>query len=81
MANLMNSAQFMMEANSQPNMMQVAQQAMQNPAAFEEQFRRMNPQAYQQALQIRNSPNAQSIVMQMVRDRGINPNIFKILHL
>lgn len=81
MANLMNNAQLMTEANSQPNMMQIAQQAMQNPTAFEEQFRRMNPQAYQQALQIRNAPNAQSIVMQMVRDRGINPNIFKILQL
>lgn len=57
------------------------QQARQNPAAFEEQFKRTNPQAYQQAMQIRNSANPQAVIRQMAQSRGVNPNILKMLGL
>lgn len=55
------------------------QQIRQNPQAFEEHIRNSNPQAYQQALQIRNSQNPQAIIMQMMQSRGINPNILRML--
>lgn len=57
-------------------------QAMQNPRAFEEQVRRNNPQAYQRAMQIRNSvANPQQVIMQMAQQRGINPNVFRMLDI
>lgn len=71
----LDNAQF----NSAPDLMQIAQQARQNPRAFEEQFARANPQAYQYALQIRDSANPQALIMQMVQARGINPNILRVL--
>ena len=55
-------------------------QAKQNPKAFEEHVRRTNPQGYQRAIQIRNSMvNPQQAVMQMAQQRGINPNIIRML--
>lgn len=61
---------------------QALNQARQNPRAFEEAFKRNNPQAYQQALQIRNSfINPQQAVMQLAQQRGINPNILRMLDL
>lgn len=70
--------------NSQnsPNLAQVLNQAKRNPQAFEEQFKRNNPYAYQQALQIRNSfANPQQAVMQVMQQRGINPNILRMLDM
>jgi uncharacterized protein YllA (UPF0747 family) len=64
-----------------PNLQQMLMQARQNPKAFEEQFKRENPQAYQQAMQLRNSGNARSAVMQMLQAKGINPNIIQMLGL
>lgn len=65
-----------------PNLFDIANQARQNPRAFEEYFRRNNPQAYQRALQIRNSvANPQEVVLQMAQQRGVNPNILKLFNL
>jgi hypothetical protein len=63
------------------NMEQLIQQIRQNPSAFEEQIRINNPQAYQMALQIRNSQNPQAIIMQMMQQKGFNPNILNMLGL
>ena len=80
MPNLMDKASFNeIRQESLPNFQQMVMQARQNPKAFEEQFKRANPQAYQQAMQIRNSGNARSAVMQMLQARGINPSILKML--
>ena len=59
----------------------LANWAKQNPQQFEDYIKRNNPQAYNRALQIRSSTNPQAIIMQMVRDGGINPNIMRILGL
>jgi hypothetical protein len=66
-------------ATSSNNLMDIIQRARQNPRAFEEQVRQMNPQAYQQAMQIRNSANPQALIMQMAKSRGINPGILQML--
>lgn len=84
MPNLMDNAPFSAQAlpvNNVQMLQQMLAQARQNPAAFEEQLRRTNPQAYQQALQIRNSGNPQYAIMQMLQARGINPNILQMLGL
>lgn len=56
--------------------------ARQNPRAFEEHVRQTNPQAYQRACQIRNSVvNPQEAVLQLAQQRGINPNVLRMLNL
>lgn len=55
------------------------QQARQNPQMFENYIKQMNPQGYQQALQIRNSANPQAMIRQMAQMRGVNPSIFQML--
>jgi hypothetical protein len=60
------------------NMEQLIQQIRQNPGAFEEQIRINNPQAYQMAMQIRNSQNPQALIMQLIQQKGINPNILNM---
>lgn len=84
MANLMDSVPF----NSAPScgantcdVMQQLQQIRQNPRAFEEHLKKTNPQAYQQAMQIRNSANPQATVMQMAQQRGVHPSILRTLGL
>lgn len=65
-----------------PNIFDIAQQARQNPKAFEDHVRRNNPQAYQRAMQIRNSVNnPQQVVMQMAQQRGLNSNLLKMFDL
>lgn len=82
MPNLMDSAQFnTIRQEVRPDFQQMVMQARQNPKAFEEQFKKANPQAYQQAMQIRNSGNARSAVMQMLQSKGINPSILQMLGL
>lgn len=55
-------------------------QARRNPQQFEEMMRRNNPQAYQRALNLRNTfANPQQAVMQIAQQRGINPNILRML--
>jgi hypothetical protein len=54
------------------------QQVLQNPKAFEENLRRTNPQAYQRAMQIRNSGNPRAAIIEMAKAQGLNPNILKM---
>ena len=68
-------------AKQPDNFQQSLEWARQNPVAFEEHIRATNPQAYQQALQIRNSANPRAIVAQMARSRGLNPNILRMFGL
>lgn len=81
MPNPMDNAPFVnghnLQLNVQPNLMQIIQQAQQNPNAFEEQMRRTNPQAYEMACQIRNSANPREAILQLAQRRGVNPNILK----
>ena len=81
MPNPMDSVQFNSVPNSAApqNLEQLIAHIRQNPSAFEEQVRRNNPQAYQMALQIRNSPNSQAIAMQMLQAKGLGPNILSML--
>lgn len=82
MPNLMDKASFnAIRQMPAPNLQQMLMQARQNPKAFEEQFKRENPQAYQQAMQLRNSGNTKAAVMQMLQAKGINPNIIQMLGL
>ena len=68
--------------SNNPNIINAYNQARQNPRAFEEQVRRNNPQAYQRALQLRNSiSNPQEVVLQMLQQRGINPGIINMINL
>ena len=77
----MDNASFHNVENSPADLNTILQQARQNPQAFEELIRQNNPQAYQQALQIRNNPNAKAIVRQMAQAKGINPNVLRMLGL
>lgn len=81
MSNLMDNAPFNNNMPNQQNLETLIQQIKQNPQAFEEQVRKNNPQAYQMALQIRNSANPQAMIMQMMRAKGFNPNILSMLGL
>ena len=81
MSNLMDNTPLNSNVPNQHNIEMLIQQIKQNPQAFEEQVRRNNPQAYQMALQIRNSSNPQAIVMQMMQAKGFNPNILNMLGL
>lgn len=67
--------------NNNPNQNDMAsmyRMAMQNPKAFEEQFKRTNPQAYEQAVALAKSRNPKDIVMQILNKRGINPASFML---
>ena len=67
---------------SPPDITQMFAQAKRDPRAFEEQFKRNNPQAYQQALQLRNTfANPQQAVMQLAQQRGLNPNVLRMLDM
>ena len=84
MPNLMDSTPFNVVQNCNGNGCDIVQQfnnIRQNPRAFEEQLRHTNPQAYQQAMQIRNSANPQAIIMRMAQQRGLNPSVLKTLGL
>lgn len=82
MQNPMDKAPFINAPHTTNNDIQIiVQQARQNPRAFEDYIRRSNPQAYDQAMRIRNSPNPQAMIMQMAQSRGINPNILRMLGL
>lgn len=76
--NLMDRSQFNSVPAAQPDIQQLIQQIRQNPGAFEEHIRMNNPQAYQMAMQIRNSQNPQALIMQLIQQRGINPSILNM---
>ena len=59
----------------------LVRQAKSNPKGFEDYIKRTNPQAYQQAIQIRNSQNPKAIIMQMMQAKGINPGVLNMLGL
>lgn len=80
MANPMDKIPFA-NAPQQGDIMQVLQMARQNPQQFEEQIKRMNPAGYEQACRIRNSSNPQQVIMQMMQQRGMNPNILRMMGL
>jgi hypothetical protein len=66
-------------SDNQPNdFMNAINRAQQNPQMFEEQFRRMNPQAYQRACEIRNSQNPRQAILQLAQERGVNPNVLRM---
>ena len=82
MPNLMDNTPFRPIQNCNNNtcdVFQQVQQIRQNPQAFEEHLKRTNPRAYEQVLQIRNSPNPQALIMNMARDKGLNPNVLRML--
>jgi hypothetical protein len=72
-----NAGQAQVPANQQA----MLQQALQNPRAFEEHLRQSNPQAYQRAMQIRNSGNPRAAIVEMAKAQGLNPNILKMFCL
>ena len=74
MPNLMDSSQY----NQGMSLQQAYQNAMRDPKAFVEQIKRTNPQAYQRAMQLANSANPQTIVMQILQSRGLNPGMFNL---
>lgn len=59
----------------------IIQRARQNPQWLEQEVQRINPQGYQQALQIRQSANPRQMVMQMAQARGVHPSILQMLGL
>ena len=87
MSNPMDKFQFQSNVIPQQNfqnqdMASILNQARQNPREFEEHVKRTNPQAYQRALQIRNSvANPQQAVMQVMQQKGLNPNILRMLDI
>ena len=87
MPNPMDAFQFNQSAactiapNVPCDLMSMVQQARQNPRAFEEQLKQTNPQAYQQAMQIRQSGNPRAYIVKMLQARGVNPNILGMLGL
>lgn len=74
MANLMDNTPY----NQGVSLQQAYQNAMRDPKAFIEQIKRSNPQAYQRAMQLANSSNPQTIVMQILQSRGLNPGMFNL---
>ena len=84
MANLMDNIPYNPVQNCSGNGCDIVQQfnqIRQNPQAFEEHLKRTNPQAYQQAMQIRNSANPKAIIANMAQQRGLNPNMLRMLGL
>jgi hypothetical protein len=81
MPNPMDFVPMQQVPNTSNNIYDVIQRARQDPRAFEEHMKRTNPQAYQMAMQIRNSSNPQAMIMQMAQQKGINPNILQMLGL
>lgn len=59
----------------------IIQRARQNPQWLEQEVKRINPQGYQQALQIRNGANPMQAVMQMAQARGVHPSVLQFLGL
>ena len=67
--------------NQYNNLYQQFNAAMSNPAAFQEQFKKLNPDAYNKAMQLANVKSPKQAVMQILQSRGINPAMFNMLGL
>ena len=59
----------------------IIQRARQNPQWLEQEVQRINPQGYQQALQIRNSGNPMQMIMQLAQANRVHPSILQYLGL
>ena len=88
MPNLMDSTSFMnatFVGNAGPmagnNLGNILQMARQNPQGFADFVRQTNPQAYQQAMQIRNMANPQAIVRNLANSHGLAPNVLRMFGL
>lgn len=57
-----------------PNFEQMLQQALANPN-FVNSVQQSNPQAYQMAMQMRNTMDPRTAIMQAARSKGIDPTI------
>ena len=67
--------------NQYNNLYQQFNAAMSNPAAFQEQFKKSNSDAYNKAMQLANTKSPKQAVMQILQSRGINPAMFNMLGL
>lgn len=86
MPNLMDSAVFTpsVPQNNAPaneNIFDVIKRAQQDPLGFEEAVKKMNPEGYQRAVQIRNCTNPKAMAIEMARAQGVDPNILSMLGL
>lgn len=87
MASLMANAQFApvnvaAPRQQQPeNIYDIIRRAQQDPLGFEEMVKRVNPEGYQRAVQIKNCANPKAMVIEMARAQGIDPNILHMLGL
>lgn len=82
MPNIMDNANYTPMGPAASNDFQsVLQQARNNPRAFEEHIKRTNPQAYQMAMQLRNGQCPQEVIFRLAQQRGIDPNILRMLNL
>ena len=82
MPNIMDKTDYIpMGPTTSTDFQSVLQQARNNPRAFEEHIKRTNPQAYQMAMQLRNSQCPQEVIFRMAQQRGIDPNILRMLNL
>lgn len=85
MANLMDNTPFVNMAQPAQfqgqNLTDIIQQARQNPQAFEAFVRQTNPQAYEQAMRLRNTANPRALVTEMARSQGLAPNILRMFGL
>ena len=83
MSNLMDNTPYNSTnyTNNERSLIQQFNEIRQNPKAFEERLKQTNPQAYQQALQIRNSSNPREAILNLARQKGVNPNIFRMFGL
>ena len=59
----------------------IIQRARQNPQWLEQEVKRINPQGYQMALQIRQGANPMQMVMQMAQANKVHPSILQYLGL
>ena len=80
MPNLMDNSQLQsVPDTNNDDIVQQINRIRQNPRAYEEYLKRTNPQAYNQIMQIRNSPNPRQYILQMAQQRGLNPGILRML--
>ncbi len=80
MSNTMDKMMSTPMGSSEPNLQAMYQQARSNPRAFEEHIKRTNSQAYQLAMQMRNTSTPQEAIMRLAQQRGIDPNILRMLN-
>ncbi len=68
-------------APANENIFDIIKRAQEDPLGFEEMVKRMNPEGYQRAVQIRNCANPKAMAIEMARAQGVDPNILGMLGL